>query len=53
MQTKGIPSYLLASKNFNYTFTLKDFINVNDLTKVYLLSTCTLWNGGKWIKADN
>ena len=53
MQTKGIPPYLLASKDFSYTFTLSDFKNVNDLTKVSLSFTCTLWSGGKCTKADN
>lgn len=53
MQTNVIPPYLLASKDFTYAFTLKDFKNVADLTKVSLSFSCTLWSGGKCTKADN
>lgn len=42
MQTKGIPPYVLASQEISYTFTLKDFKNVQDLTKVSLSFSCTL-----------
>lgn len=42
MLTKGIPAYLLASKDYSYTFPINDFKNVADLTKVSLSFSCTL-----------
>lgn len=53
MLTSGIPSYLLASKDYSYTFAAKDFKNVNDVTKVALSFTCSLCSGTKCVKADN
>ena len=53
MLTKGIPAYLLASKDYSYTFTINDFKNVADIAKVSLSFSCTLWGGGKCTKADS
>ena len=53
MLTHGIPAYLLASKDYSYTFIINDFKNVADITKVSLSFSCTLWGGGKCTKADS
>ena len=53
MQTKGIPSFLLASEAFSYTFTVNDFKNVQDLTKVSISFSWKTCSGGKCTKGDS